>query len=128
MDRGVDRVAFEAGRAVLGVEQEGIRAERQLEEMVDRLPGRREAQPAADLPEASGGQPAAARQLHVLGVESVDDLPDPLLVLWIALEVLAVLARVSSYVTVYTSSMGRPIGDRPPVMNDSRRPSGAIDR
>ena len=91
MERGVDRVAAQAHR-VLHVVQEGRRAERQLEDVVELLEAGAVAEPHAELAEAADGEPVAGREPDVLVVEPAEDVPDAVAVVRVALEV----ARCSS--------------------------------
>ena len=90
MERGVDRVAAETHR-LLHVVQEGPRAERQLDDVVDLLEAGAVAELEAELEEAARGEPVAEREPDVLVVEPAEDVPDPFAVFGVALEIGPVL-------------------------------------
>ena len=72
MQRGVDRVAREVRGTLLGIEQEGVRADGQLEHVVEQLEAGAVAQPHAQLAEAPAGQPVTAGQADVFVVECLE--------------------------------------------------------
>ena len=86
MQGRVDRVPAEPVR-VLGVGQKRPRRERQLQDVVDELEAGAVAELVAHLQEAARGESVAGREPDVLVVEPAQDVPEPLPVIWIALEV-----------------------------------------
>src|SRR5262245_40626678 len=90
MERGVDRVPPETHR-LLHVVQEGPRAERQPDDVVDLLEAGAVAEFEAELEEAARGEPVAGWEPDVLIVEPTEDATDPFAVAGVALEIGPVL-------------------------------------
>ena len=80
--------------------------------------------PLPSCAEPPRGQPVPVGQADVLGVEPLEQRAHPLAVAGIALVVAAVALEHARVRRAYTSSIGRPTGGSPPVMNASRRPCG----
>ena len=124
MERGVDRVPPEPHR-LLHVVQEGPRAERQLDDVVDLLEAGAVAELEAELEEAARGEPVAGRAAGRPRRRAGGGCPGPVR----GLRGSAGSRPCSSRSRDATSRRrrrrsGRPIGDRPPVMNASRSPPG----